>query len=59
MEFMPTKKTQPTDTIIQPSVRMKKSVHEQLKQLALDNDKSLNQLLDEAIGLVLRKYSKK
>lgn len=56
---MTTKKTQSADTVIQTSVRMKKSAHKQLKQIALDNDISLNQLLDEAIGLILKKYKHK
>jgi hypothetical protein len=54
-----TKKTQSADTVIQTSARMKKSVHKRFKQIAFDNDMSHNQLIDEAIELVLKKYTKK
>lgn len=45
--------------IIQTSVRMQRSIHKQLKQIALDNEMSLNQLLEEAIELILKKYKSK
>lgn len=47
------------DEIIQTSVRMEKSVHKQLKQIALDKEISLNQLFEEAIELILKKYKSK
>lgn len=47
------------DEIIQTSVRVEKSVHKQLKQIALDKETRVNDLLIEGIEYILKKYKPK
>jgi predicted HicB family RNase H-like nuclease len=47
------------ESIAKPSFRMPKTLHKQLKQFALDNDKSLNDIALEAFREYLDRHQGK